>query len=199
MFLQVRQCTRRRAKIATQKQENRCVLRDGAARIMMKRSLRTGSEGVKVDRRMRAFAWRGQVAKLLCRIVPSRVENGQSKGAYVVRSHNLSPLGMSVTDVNDENRMTELEGMTNVRMMKIVTRFHSSFVIRFSSFSIRGRTERNRNHSLSGAGVAGFKRVSSSPSWSRGLTGIARRISIGFLSCGWTGIAFLISGAGCAV
>jgi hypothetical protein len=42
---------------------------------------------------MRAFAWRGQVAKFLFRIVPPRIENGQSKGAYVVRSHNLSPVG----------------------------------------------------------------------------------------------------------
>jgi hypothetical protein len=55
------------------------------------------------------------------------------------------------------------------------------------------------NHSSLGGGVADFKSVSSALSWSSGLTGIARRISTGFLSCGWTGIAFLISGADSAV
>jgi hypothetical protein len=46
---------------------------------------------------------------------------------------------MSVTNVNDENRMTELEGMTNVRMINIVTRLHSSFGFRHFRFEVELR------------------------------------------------------------
>ena len=81
--------------------------------------------------------------------------------------------------------------------------FVHSFELRHSVFVISlFKTELEKNHthsSRSPGGVADFKRVPSSSSWSTGLTGIARRISTGFLSCGWTGIAFLISGADSAV
>src|SRR6266436_14169 len=92
MFFQVGQCALRSPKIAAQKQKNRCVLRHGATRIMVKGSLRTGSEGVEVDRRMRAFAWRGHAAKLLFRVAPTWVENSQSKVVHVARGHDLSSL-----------------------------------------------------------------------------------------------------------
>ena len=92
MFFQVGQCALRSPKIAAQKQENRCVLRNGATRVIVKGSLRTGSEGVKVDRRMRAVAWRGHAAKLLFGIAPTWVENGQPKVGYVVRRHGLWPI-----------------------------------------------------------------------------------------------------------
>ena len=46
---------------------------------------------------------------------------------------------MSVTDVNDGNRMTELEGMMNVRMTNIVTRL--AFVIRSFGFHFRFEVE----------------------------------------------------------
>src|SRR5215475_12083441 len=92
MLFQVSQCTLRRAKIPAQKQQNWCVLSDGAMWIMMKGSLCTGGESVEVNRRVGAFAWRRQRAKLLVCIVPPRIENGQSKAVYVMRPHDLSPV-----------------------------------------------------------------------------------------------------------
>ena len=72
---------------------------------------------------------------------------------------------------------------------------HSVFVI------LRVETELRRIALFveSDGRAADFKSVWSSSSWSRGLTGIARRISTGFLSSGWTGIAFRISGVDSAV
>src|SRR6266496_1790535 len=90
MFFQVGQSALRSPKIAAQKQKNRCVLLDGATGATVKGSLRTGSEGVEVDRRVRAFAWRGHTTKLLFRIAPTWVENSQPKVSCVVRRHNLS-------------------------------------------------------------------------------------------------------------
>src|SRR4029077_5543443 len=90
MFFQVGQCALRSPKIAAQKQENRCVLRDGATGVMVKGSLGTGSEGVEVDRWMHAFAWRRHAAKLLFRIVPPWIQNSQSKVIHSVRRHGLS-------------------------------------------------------------------------------------------------------------
>jgi hypothetical protein len=55
----------------------------------MKGSPRTSGEGMEVDRRVRAFAWRRQVAKLLFRIVTTWVQYGQSKAVCVVRRHYL--------------------------------------------------------------------------------------------------------------
>src|ERR1700747_2460005 len=89
MFFQVGQCALRSPKIAAQKQENRCVLRDGATRVMVKGSLRTGSEGGEVDRGVRAFAGRGHTAILLFRIAPTWVENRQSKILCGLRCHCL--------------------------------------------------------------------------------------------------------------
>src|SRR4029077_3170890 len=87
MFFQVGQCALRSPKIAAQKQENRCVLRDGATRVMVKNSLRTGSKGVEVDRWMRAFTWRGHAAKLFFRIAPTWIENSQSKILGALQCH----------------------------------------------------------------------------------------------------------------
>jgi hypothetical protein len=60
--------------------------------IMMKGSLRTSGECVKVNRRVCAFPGRGQVPKLLFRITPPWIKNGQSEGIHVVRSYNLTPI-----------------------------------------------------------------------------------------------------------
>jgi hypothetical protein len=87
MFFQVGQCAHRSSKIAAQKQKNRRVLRDGATRATVKGSLRTGSEGVEIDWRMRAFARRGHARKLLFRIAPTWVENSQSKILCALQCH----------------------------------------------------------------------------------------------------------------
>src|SRR5436190_15819702 len=114
MFFQVGQCALRSPKIAAQKQKNRCVLRDGVTRVMVKGSLRTGSEGVKVDQRMPAFAWRGDAAKLLFRIAPTWIENSQSKILCAPQCHcKTTPrIGANTDDENDEALMTKDEGMT---------------------------------------------------------------------------------------
>src|SRR6266545_2874583 len=55
-----------------------------------------------------------------------------------------------------------------------------------------------RLSSASGERTVDLKSVSSSTSWSSGLTGSARRISTGFFSCGDTGMAFLMDSTGIA-
>src|SRR5205814_10420413 len=104
MFFQVGQCALRSPKIAAQKQKNRCVLRDGVTRVLVKGSVGTGSEGVEVDRRMRAFAWRGHTTKLLFRIAPTWVENSQSKILSALQCHRYIRLR---NDANSRDENTD--------------------------------------------------------------------------------------------
>jgi hypothetical protein len=85
-------------KIAAQEQKNGRVLCDDATRIMVKSSLCTGGESVEVDRWMRTFAWRRQVAELLFGIAPPWIENRQAKVFSALRRHDLS----SVPKISDD-------------------------------------------------------------------------------------------------
>src|SRR6266480_3338103 len=102
---------------------------------------------------------------------------------------------------NDEAPRTNDETITKPQKKWSSSRaIRISLVIRHFGFIANSGFLENRQtcHSSVSAGggcVADFKSLPSSFSWSRGLTGMARRISTGFLSSGWTGIAFLISGA----
>jgi hypothetical protein len=146
----------------------------------VKGSLRTGSEGVEVDRRMRAFAWRGTLR--------NSCSGSRPPGLRTVSRKPSTRGGVMVyrPDVNDEARMTK-RLCHDVRHLIIRPSFG---FCHFLSKTKPGKEPGFYSSISAGAGVADFKRVASSPSWSRGLTGIARRISTGFLSCGWTGIAF---------
>ena len=55
----------------------------------MKSSQRAGSESMKIDRRMRAFAGGRQIMKLLLRIASTRIENSQAKIFRALRCHQL--------------------------------------------------------------------------------------------------------------
>src|SRR5439155_1391633 len=62
----------------------------------MKSSKRTRSKAMKIDRRMRSFAWSRQLMKFLFRVASRRVENSQPKMLRALRCHLRRWLGFQL-------------------------------------------------------------------------------------------------------